>query len=75
MFKRGRVISSRPAAKQRILLHDVPPDYTRIHSSLGEAPPKSVLVLPVLWLLTRQPGPRRSTCTSTPWPAIRSASR
>ncbi|RYZ06194.1 MAG: response regulator [Myxococcales bacterium] len=37
------------AEKQRILLNDVPPDYIRIHSSLGEAAPKSVLVLPVLF--------------------------
>jgi CheY-like chemotaxis protein/HAMP domain-containing protein len=35
--------------KQRILLVDVPPDYTKIHSSLGAAPPTSVIVLPVLF--------------------------
>src|SRR5262249_6701729 len=35
--------------KQRILLNDVPPDYTTIHSSLGGAPPTSVVVLPVLF--------------------------
>jgi HAMP domain-containing protein/CheY-like chemotaxis protein/signal transduction histidine kinase len=35
--------------KQRIVLHDVPPGYTQIHSSLGTAPPKSIVVLPVLF--------------------------
>jgi len=35
--------------KQRILLNDVPPHYTQIHSSLGAAPPTSILVLPVLF--------------------------
>src|SRR5262249_5128198 len=34
---------------QRILLNDVPPEYTQIHSSLGTAPPRSVVVLPVLF--------------------------
>jgi HAMP domain-containing protein/CheY-like chemotaxis protein/signal transduction histidine kinase len=43
------LVGQAAAEKQRILLHDVPPDYTRIHSSLGEAAPKSVLVLPVLF--------------------------
>ena len=36
-------------ARQRILLVDVPPGYTRISSSLGEAPPSSILVLPVVF--------------------------
>ncbi len=35
--------------KQRILLEDVPADYTRVGSSLGEAPPSSVVVLPLLF--------------------------
>ncbi|HVR96639.1 MAG TPA: response regulator, partial [Thermoanaerobaculia bacterium] len=35
--------------KQRVLLNDLPPDYTRIQSSLGEAKPASVVVLPVLF--------------------------
>ena len=35
--------------KQRILLNDVPPTYTRITSSLGEAPPSSIVVLPLLF--------------------------
>ncbi|MGE5183532.1 MAG: response regulator, partial [Acidobacteriota bacterium] len=37
------------AEKQRILLHDVPPEYTKIASSLGEAYPRSIVVLPVLF--------------------------
>ncbi|MGZ3414311.1 MAG: response regulator, partial [Isosphaeraceae bacterium] len=35
--------------KQRILLSDVPPDYTRISSSLGDATPSSIVVLPLLF--------------------------
>jgi len=35
--------------KQRILLHDVPAAYTRVSSSLGDAPPACVVVLPVLF--------------------------
>ncbi|RYD31940.1 MAG: response regulator, partial [Verrucomicrobiaceae bacterium] len=35
--------------KQRILIRDVPPDYTRISSSLGAAPPSSIVVLPLLF--------------------------
>ncbi len=35
--------------KQRMLLNDVPPDYTRISSSLGDAVPSSIVVLPVLF--------------------------
>jgi GAF domain-containing protein/HAMP domain-containing protein len=35
--------------KQRILLHEVPGDYTTIRSSLGEAVPASIVVLPVLF--------------------------
>ncbi|HZZ18967.1 MAG TPA: HAMP domain-containing protein [Opitutaceae bacterium] len=35
--------------RQRILLSSVPGDYTRIHSSLGEASPMNVVVLPVLF--------------------------
>jgi len=35
--------------KQRIVLDDVPPDYTRISSSLGDSPPSSILVLPLLF--------------------------
>jgi HAMP domain-containing protein/CheY-like chemotaxis protein/signal transduction histidine kinase len=43
------LVGQAAAEKQRILLNDVPPEYTRIQSSLGEASPKSVLVLPVLF--------------------------
>ena len=35
--------------KQRILLSDVPPEYTRVSSSLGEARPSSIVVLPLLF--------------------------
>jgi HAMP domain-containing protein/CheY-like chemotaxis protein len=35
--------------KQRILLTKVPPRYTRVHSSLGSARPKNIVVLPVLF--------------------------
>jgi signal transduction histidine kinase len=35
--------------KQRILLSDVPGDYTRVQSSLGDASPVNVVVLPVLF--------------------------
>jgi CheY-like chemotaxis protein/signal transduction histidine kinase/HAMP domain-containing protein len=35
--------------KQRILLTEVPGDYTRISSSLGGAPPANIVVLPVLF--------------------------
>ncbi|HEX3764602.1 MAG TPA: HAMP domain-containing protein, partial [Kofleriaceae bacterium] len=43
------LVGQAAAEKQRILLTDVPPDYTRIHSSLGGAAPTSVVVLPVLF--------------------------
>jgi len=35
--------------KQRILLNEVPPNYIKISSGLGEAPPQNVIVLPVLF--------------------------
>ena len=35
--------------KQRILLTDVPGDYVRINSGLGEAAPRTIVVLPVLF--------------------------
>jgi HAMP domain-containing protein/CheY-like chemotaxis protein/signal transduction histidine kinase len=43
------LVGQAAAEKQRILLNDVPPDYTSIHSSLGSAAPTSVIVLPVLF--------------------------
>jgi signal transduction histidine kinase/CheY-like chemotaxis protein len=35
--------------KQRILITKVPPGYTKVHSSLGSAPPRNIVVLPVLF--------------------------
>ncbi len=35
--------------KQRILVTDVPPDYIRISSGLGEAAPRSLIVMPVIF--------------------------
>jgi HAMP domain-containing protein/signal transduction histidine kinase/DNA-binding response OmpR family regulator len=37
------------AEKQRILLNDPPTDYVRVHSSLGQAAPRNIVVLPVLF--------------------------
>jgi HAMP domain-containing protein/CheY-like chemotaxis protein/signal transduction histidine kinase len=35
--------------KRQILLNDIPNDYVRISSGLGEAPPRNVIVLPLLF--------------------------
>ena len=35
--------------KERILLTDVPSDYVRINSGLGESPPLNIIVLPILF--------------------------
>ncbi|MFB9895191.1 HAMP domain-containing protein, partial [Planobispora takensis] len=35
--------------KKRILIHEVPPDYIKIASGLGEASPASVVILPILF--------------------------
>jgi CheY-like chemotaxis protein len=35
--------------KRRMLLNDVPPSYIRIGSGLGDAPPRNIIVLPVLF--------------------------
>ena len=43
------LVGQAAAEKQRILLNEVPPQYTQIESSLGSAPPTSVIVLPVLF--------------------------
>ncbi|HEY1816038.1 MAG TPA: response regulator [Kofleriaceae bacterium] len=43
------LVGQAAAEKQRILLSDVPPTYMYIHSSLGTAPPKNIVVLPVLF--------------------------
>ncbi|WP_449224633.1 HAMP domain-containing protein [Aquisphaera giovannonii] len=43
------IVGQCAVARQRILLGDVPPGYARIASSLGDAPPTSIVVLPVLF--------------------------
>src|SRR5690606_15079262 len=43
------LVGQAAAEKQRLVLNDVPPDYTQIHSSLGRAAPRCLLVLPVLF--------------------------
>ncbi len=43
------LVGQAAAEKQRILLSDVPHSYTEIHSSLGTAAPRSIVVLPVLF--------------------------
>jgi HAMP domain-containing protein/signal transduction histidine kinase/CheY-like chemotaxis protein len=35
--------------KQKILINNLPPDYMRIRSGSGEAPPRSVIVLPLIF--------------------------
>lgn len=35
--------------KQMIILNDLPEHYVRVHSGLGEAPPSTLIVLPVLY--------------------------
>ncbi len=45
----GEGLVGQAATERRtIVLQDVPEDYTRIHSGSGEAPPRSVVVVPVL---------------------------
>jgi len=49
-FKLGQGLVGQCAVeKEKILLSSVPPDYVSITSSLGEAPPASILVLPILF--------------------------
>jgi CheY-like chemotaxis protein/signal transduction histidine kinase len=43
------LVGQAAAEKLRILLNEVPPEYTRIESSLGSASPSNILVLPVLF--------------------------
>lgn len=43
------LVGQAAAEKRRILLNKVPPEYTQIHSSLGMASPRSIVVLPVLF--------------------------
>jgi HAMP domain-containing protein/CheY-like chemotaxis protein/signal transduction histidine kinase len=35
--------------KERILIHDVPGDYIKINSGLGESPPRNIVALPVIF--------------------------
>jgi len=45
----GEGLVGQAAVERRtIVLQDVPSDYTRIHSGSGEAPPRSVVVVPVV---------------------------
>jgi CheY-like chemotaxis protein/HAMP domain-containing protein/signal transduction histidine kinase len=49
-FKLGESLLGQCAVeKQRILLNPAPKDYIKIRSSLGEASPKAIVVLPVLF--------------------------
>uniref|UniRef100_B0T737 histidine kinase n=1 Tax=Caulobacter sp. (strain K31) TaxID=366602 RepID=B0T737_CAUSK len=47
--KREGLIGQCAAEKTRILLTDVPADYVKISSGLGEAAPQSIIVLPALF--------------------------
>jgi HAMP domain-containing protein/signal transduction histidine kinase/ActR/RegA family two-component response regulator len=35
--------------KKRMLLEDIPPDYIKISSGLGESPPASIVIIPILF--------------------------
>jgi HAMP domain-containing protein/CheY-like chemotaxis protein/signal transduction histidine kinase len=49
-FKPGQgLVGQCVLEKERILLTNVPSDYIRINSGLGEAPPLNIIVLPVLF--------------------------
>ena len=41
--------ASAPSRREQILLTNVPTDYTHVGSGLGSAPPRSIIVLPVLF--------------------------
>ncbi|MBO9710148.1 MAG: response regulator, partial [Caulobacter sp.] len=47
--QREGLVGQCAAEKQRILLTDVPADYVRISSGLGEAAPRNIIVLPALF--------------------------
>jgi signal transduction histidine kinase/HAMP domain-containing protein/CheY-like chemotaxis protein len=50
VFKLGEGLVGQCAVeKQRILLNDLPPNYIKISSGLGETSPQNVIVLPVLF--------------------------
>jgi len=49
-FRLGEGLIGQCARDRRIVhLTELPPDYIRIHSGLGEAPPRDLVVLPVLF--------------------------
>ncbi|HVE56050.1 MAG TPA: response regulator, partial [Pyrinomonadaceae bacterium] len=49
-FKLGESLVGQCALeKERIIITNVPPDYVKINSGLGEAVPKNIVVLPVLF--------------------------
>ncbi len=49
-FKLGEGLVGQAALeKERILLTNVPQDYVQVSSGLGEAPPKNIVVLPILF--------------------------
>jgi CheY-like chemotaxis protein/signal transduction histidine kinase len=49
-FRMGEGIVGQSALEREpILLTDVPDDYIRVNSGLGEAPPRNIIVLPVLF--------------------------
>ncbi|HEY2714476.1 MAG TPA: HAMP domain-containing protein [Chthoniobacterales bacterium] len=49
-FKLGEGLVGQAALeKERILLSNVPQDYVQVSSGLGEAPPKNIVVLPILF--------------------------
>jgi HAMP domain-containing protein/CheY-like chemotaxis protein/signal transduction histidine kinase len=49
-FKLGEGLVGQCAfEKKKINLSNVPPDYVRVSSGLGDAPPRSIIVLPVLF--------------------------
>ncbi len=49
-FRLGEALVGQCAfEKQKILLANVPPDYIRISSGLGEAAPRNIIVLPVIF--------------------------
>ncbi len=45
----GQGLVGQCAVEKQKMLANIPPDYIRISSGLGEAPPKSILVLPIIF--------------------------
>ena len=55
--------------KKSILLRDIPEGYTKVHSSLGDAPPRNVVVFPVFCLRAkRKPLSNSLPCRRLPIP-------